>query len=384
MDQQLHNCDNVYYNIIIPHDDNISKNGEPTPANYFEIRGTSILPCDAEDYTLSVVRFSVPASLIPIQIVPVDISPANNDINKLLYSVTLSWNGFNRQEHVIWESAINYAPVPQNPQEAQADRYAPYYYLYSVKHLLYRVNLALKAAYIGLVSDGAPITAPPFFEYTGENEKIKLYVPLNYNSGNVQVYANNTLNRNFGLGFDQKYEGFNTPNGKDALFITERTGTNTINLTAPIIPYPAIAPFDYTQQDYIELTQDYNSISDMTSLASIVITSRSIPIRTEWLSLQTIKGPIPFGQSVPSNGTTQDGFLNILSDFEIDITQGYEYRSKIIYNPTAEFRRAALLGGNLSTIDIQVYWKDNYDNLYPVMIPAHDVLTIKILFEKKN
>lgn len=383
MQRNINNCDNVYYNVIIPHDDNVSTNGEPTPANYFEIRGTSILPCDAEDYTISVVRFSVPSSEIPIQIVPVDTDPLNTDINKLLYTVTLEWGAFVHRKPVIWETALNYAPVPHTPSEGQEDRYAPYYYLYSVKHLLYRINLALTEAFKKLASDGAPITAPPFFEYTGENEKIKLYVPKSYIAADVKVYANNILNRNFGRGFDQMINGYNVTEGKDAQFILTNTGTNIITLEAPISPRPALAPFEYKQQDYIILTQDYNSLSDMSSFSSIVITSRSIPIRNEWLSLQTIKGPIPLGQQVPSNGTTQDGFLNILSDFEIDITQGYEFRSKITYNPTAEFRRAALLGGNLSTIDIQVYWKDNYDNLYPVMIPAHDLLTIKMLFEKK-
>jgi len=381
--QNLDRCDNVYYNINIPHDDNISRNGEPTPANYFEIRGTSILPCDAEDYTMSVVRFSIPTSQIPIQVVPVDISPGNTDINKLLYSITLEWNGNTFQEFITWETALNYAPVPNTPKEGQEPRYAPYYYLYSVKHLLYRINLALTKAFGKLVSAGAPITAPPFFEYTGETEKIRLYVPEDYTTNSVNVYANNALNRNFGLGFDQIYEGYNVPDGKDALFILSRSGTNILTLTAPINPLPLVAPYNWNTQPYIELIQDYNSVSDMSSFSSIVITSRSIPIRNEWVSLQLLKGPIPIGQPVPSNGTTQDGFLNILTDFEADIVSGFELRSKLIYTPTAEYRRTTLLGGNLSTIDIQVYWKDNYDNLYPVMIPAHDVLTIKLLFEKK-
>ena len=375
-------CDNVYYNVNIPHDDNISINGSPTPANYFEIRGTPLLPCPAEDYTLSVVRFSVPTSEIPIQIVPVDISQP--DINKLLYSITLTWNGNEHQEYLTWDTANNYAEVPPNTLLAQKQRYAPYYYLYSIKHLTYRINLSFKEAFDKLVLDGAPITAPPFMEYDEVAGRLQIFVPDSYINAGVKVYANRSLNRNFGYGFDQIYNGYNTPNGKDAEFLVDRTGTNIITLEAPINPPPALAPFFYPSQDYVQLTQDYNSIVDMTSFTSIVLTTQNIPIRSEWVSLQELDGPLPVGEPVPSNPSTQDSFLNILSDFEVDIQTGFELRSKIVYNPSAEFRRITLQGGDLATIDLQAYWRDNYDNLYPLMIPAHDVLTVKLLFEKKK
>lgn len=378
-------CDNVYYNISIPHDDNIAINGSPTPADYFEIRGTPLLPCPAENYTMSVVRFSIPTSEIPIQIVPVDISLSNADINKLLYSVTLKWGAFEHQVFLQWIPTNNYAEVPQTPQLAQDIKYAPYYYLYSVKHLISIINNALTSAYLQIQNDGALITAPPFMEYDEEPGRINLFVPNNYIDEGVQIFANNTLNRNFGYGFDQQLNGFiGVINGKNAEFLINRTGTNIESITAPINPVPPVIPFFYPVQDYVQLTQDYNTISDMTSFTSIVLISRSIPLRTEWTSTQTLKGPIPLGDPIPSNGTTQDSFLNILTDFEVDISSGFELRNKIIYNPTAEFRRATLLGGNLTTIDVQAFWKDNYDNLYPIMIPAHDVLTIKLLFEKNK
>lgn len=91
--------DNIYYNVIIPHNDAVSAGRSiPTNADYFEIRATPLLSYPANEYLLSVVRMLIPTSEIPIQIIPIDISQPN--INKTLYSVTLTYNNNDYQEKI--------------------------------------------------------------------------------------------------------------------------------------------------------------------------------------------------------------------------------------------------------------------------------------------
>lgn len=370
--------DNIYYNIVIPHDDNLSKNGSPTRADYFEMRSTPLLTNPAKDYVLSVVRMSIPTSEIPIQIIPVDISQP--DVNQTLYTFTLTWDGNEFKQPVFWNPSNLYVTPPPDISVAQDPQYAPYYYLYSIKHFTVQLNNALQSIYNSLILAGAPITAPAFFDYDPDTNRMSLVVPLDYVTNNVLIYSNVPLARNFGHSFDQRFYGYSddvVTTGKAVLWVVDDDAVNYDVIEQP--PWPS--------QTYVRVTQDYNTVSDMTSFESLVLTTRSIPVRHEWISLQSIKGAVPLGTQLintPSNNSTQNGFLNLLTDFEVDITTGGELRSKVIYNPTGEYRRVTLRGSSkINTIDIQVFWKDNYDNLYPLQIPAHDELTIKILFEKK-
>ena len=375
--------DNIYYNVVIAHDDTVSVNGSPTLANYFEVRSTDLFDGSPEDYTMSVVRMKIPSSLIPIQIFPnnPDTPPETpNAVNISLYTFTLSWNGTNYRVPLVWRPQLQLEQnlIPNTPNEGiLREKFSAYYSLFSVEHFVDIMNVALDAAFGLVVAAGATITAPPFIGYDKVSSLMTLYVPENYltePSGPVEIFANNYLNRNFGNGFKQEFFGYTPipPDGTDNKFIIQPTAINRESLTDPV----------YGLSTYIKSTQDYPSIGDMTSAQSIVLASRSIPVRKEWISQQNIR--VSLGRpSLPANNSFQDGFLNILTDYEFDVT-GFNFRNTILYNPTAEFRRATLKGNSpIRTIDIQVFWKDNFDNLYAILIPAHDVLTIKILFEKK-
>ena len=375
--------DNIYYNVTIAHDDTVAINGSPTLASYFEVRSTNLFDGPPEDYTMSVVRMKIPSSLIPIQIFPndADIPPATpNAINISIYTVTLSWNGSNYRVPLVWQPQLQLQPnlIPNSPNEGiLRKKYAPYYSMFSVEHFINIINVALLAAFNLVSAAGSTITAPPFMGYDKITKLMTLYVPEDYQTeptGPVEIFTNNFLNRNFGNGFNQEFFGYAPvpPDGTDNKFIIEATAINRETLTDPT----------YGQTTYIKSTQDYTSIGDMTSAQSIVLASRSIPVRKEWISQQNIR--VALGRpSLPANNSTQDGFINILTDYEFDIN-GFEFRNTILYNPTAEYRRATLKGRSpIRTIDIQVFWKDNFDNLYEILIPAHDVLTIKILFEHK-
>jgi hypothetical protein len=67
--------DRIYYNVSIPHNDAVSINGSPTPANYFEVRQNTLFDGSPKDYSMSVVRFTVPTAYIPLHFFPVIPNP---------------------------------------------------------------------------------------------------------------------------------------------------------------------------------------------------------------------------------------------------------------------------------------------------------------------
>lgn len=365
--------DYTYLDISIPHDDAVSAGtGAPTPAIFNQVRSEPLFSDYPSKYALSIVRFTVPTNQIPIQIFPIqpNLPPFNNtDVNLSIYSVTLTWMAFAHQVYLVWDPEDITVPAPSFtfPQEdVQLNGKWQYYSMFSFDHFVRMINAALDSACTLLIADGAPVTAPPFFTYDSTNKLFTLHAQTAYNSSLVNpigIYLNTALNGGFRNSFDclrQSYINDPFNQGRDVKYYIFDRITNRETLPAP---YGA----SYTA------VQEYNAIANMVAFTSLVITSNSMPARAEWLSTQ-------------NNGISpgvSNSSLKILNDFEVLLDTGFETRTFVHYLPTAEYRRLTLQSNvPILTLDFQIYWKDQYDNLYPVMIPAHDIATIKILFEK--
>lgn len=372
------NGNNVYLNVDIPHNDSQSVRGSPTEANFFQVRGEGLLQAPASNYTMSVVRFSIPTSLIPLQLFPIDID-TNTNIDTSIYGVSIVWGAFSYQIPLQWITQDAIAPVPPNVgAELVNSRFHKYYSLYNVSHLVDLINVAINTgvngrlatpdlpAIAGIVSDGFADVNPPFLEYDSETDLISLFSPATWEDsvvGRPEIYFNSALMSNFGSSLLNIKTGQGLANFQDNQLIIKDRLTNVVVLPAP---YGA---------GIIQMKQDYDATSLMASLTSIVFTSNSLPVRSEWTAGQNSSG----GQE-----QIGDSFQKILTDFEVQIDSIQELRPYIHYVPTAEYRRATLESDNdITLIDIQIFYKDNYGNLYPLMIPSHDVATIKILFEEK-
>ena len=172
---------------------------------------------------------------------------------------------------------------------------------------------------------------------------------------------NTYLNENFDTSFNIVYNPFTEPLGKNIRYKIIDYGQT--NFTADALEQSGGF---YTSQ------QEFDNSGAMTSFSALIIRSNSLPIINEIISLQNRNGINVSGNSISS-----------ISDFEIDLGSNKNLRGYIHYLPTAEYRKITLNGNTpINRIDLEILWKDNYDNLYPVLIPAHQIATIKILFEE--
>ncbi len=357
----------IYYNISIPHDDSRFPLGNPSPAIFQEVREQPLL-YDPEDYVMSVIRFSVPTQYIPLFIMPIQQYP-NTDPNLSTYSVTLSFGGVDNQVFLAYIPENSYIPVPPPPAIGEGEtrsQYVNYYSVYSIQHFLDMINTALKSAFLAIGSPPVGITQPPMMTYSPLTRLFSMNAQTAYatsNPGTIQIFFNNFLNVNFETSFNQIYYGYvGIIKGKNAQFVIESTPINNMTLATLGASYV--------------MTQDYNTIPSLTDFDSIVFITGSLPIRSEWISSQIIN------TSSTTNNTTN--FQRILTDFEVDLNTGFETRSLVKYFPVAEYRRVDLFGrGGLYNIDLQVYWRDTEQNLYPILIPDGEICSVKILFEKK-
>jgi hypothetical protein len=362
----------VYYNINIPGGTPPLSSElipQPVPATFQEVRQTPLFYGDADDYYLSVVRFTVPTSFIPLFIAPIQPYP-NLNPNLMVHSVTLSYSGNDFQTFLIFIPQNRFVPVPPSPTQGEGiirNNYILYYGLYSYQFFLDILNAALANSYFNLnVMFPGLVPAPPFMSFSGTTDLFTLNVPTAYSTNAVEIYFNYFLAGLFQASFCSEFFGFGTPNGKDVLYVVEDLLDNHVTYNG--IPY-------YTFE------QESNTIAQFSPLNSILFLTGNLPIRTEWISYADIS---PYQPNLINTADTNK-FLRILTDFEVDITNSSEIHSFIRYTPTAQYRYVDLLGkSTIDVIDVQIYWRDNFGNIYPLLVPFGQTCTIKILFERKK
>ena len=128
------------------------------------------------------------------------------------------------------------------------------------------------------------------------------------------------------------------------------------------------------------MDQEFSTLYSWNSLQSVSFRSNNIPVNT-----QAITGFSSNGQTQPLQGGSANTVIAYLEDFEpLNGVGNGEFREILQYIPSV-YRWSDLIGNNpLSTLDISVLWTDRMGYSHVLYIPPGGVLTIKLLFRKKD
>lgn len=332
----------IYYNAIINNNPanpppNAMGLGKLVQADFGENRSSPLL-VNPSDFHLIGWRFKIPATQVPIYV-----PTGSAAITVLVY------NG------VQYGGAAVY---PTNPYKAIPNG------VYNFFDYIDIVNASLANAYFNLQASnpGLPSDDPPFLTYNPTTQLFSIYA-------DAAVYDSSLST--------PVYIAFNTA------YTLSLTGFPVTTITVNSQPFQVYNiytfPADQNQQTiggitYDVMTQDGISLGELYDIQSIVITSSKLPTRNE---------------AIPNtNGQSQDNSRRILLDFEPDLSGNtvsppdslyYQYYAK-----SSDYRLVDLWGNNpIISVDLQFYWQDKYQNLYPIYIEPGFDLTMKLLFQKK-
>lgn len=372
--------DHIYYNITILNSDNGST--RPPEVIFNEIRNSPYINNPA-DYYMSVVRFSLETPSLPILLPQIQLGQTNPNLT--VYSVTLSWQGastnYVQQTYVNWVPQNVYDVSPDPPIEFQ-DLDNEYYYCYSYQWFVDLINQAfttcfnLLNAQVIAGGESLPSNNPPIMEWNITNNTAIIDADilgynLNMTSGPTQpikIFMNasmyNLFNsfESYNLGFGGVTHGRNYQ-----IRIRSVNGLNSLLL-----------PAGWTA---IQAYQEYSTGPLWTPIQQMVFTTALLPVVPELTTVPKIYGTDSKFFNVGNNSN----ITNVLTDFEVGLTTGAEYRPNIQYTPQSEYRLADLFGNQpLSAIEVRVYWKDQWGNLNPFRLNSGCAASIKIMFRKKN
>lgn len=399
------NSDIIYYNITISCQTAQSK----TLAQFEEMRTVPILDTPS-DYYLSIVRFSIDGGSIPIMVMPVIPNPGNPlDVNYTPFNVTLQYGGINYTTQLLFIPE-NSSSNPQPPTINSQDLSSSYYYVYSYQTLVNMINTALQTSFNALVSANpglTPTIQAPYFIFNRSTSNFSLVVqniinPLvpgtnvyltQFNSSNIPLTAvsqtigtiNIFLNSRIYAYFDSidSYKYFTDNILSDLIIVRDLKNNyyypqlNAANTATTQVPvnYTNSNLIYTTGPEYFIITQQYDMIGAWNSLSGIVFFTSSIPVQYEYLPASAIQ----------STNNASATFRPILTDFTPNLEQIGSVRTRLIYYPSGPYRLIDL-GSNdpLRRIDLQIFWTDQYQNIYPLYVNCNQTDTVKLMFIKKT
>jgi len=337
-----------------------------------EIRNSPIIS-NPSDYFLSVIRFMLETPSLPLFIPQVLLG--QTDYNKTIYTITMTYKTFEYQQNIMFEPQDLSVPIPNVPLDFQ-DLTTAYYFIYSYTHWMKIMNDSFIACFNGLNSlvvaggDTLPTTNAPFLEWDVNNCTAILDCDVNgYNqngSNPINIYFNTPLYNLFSS-FESNYYGYNVANGKNFLIrVYDINNTNILNLPT----YNAI-----------QMYQEYSTAPLWNPVQSLVFSTGLIPVVPSLIS-----APKVFGQEANLFNTGNNANIaSIITDFEVALTKGNEYKPSVNYNPSSEYRLFDMNGNNpLSAVQITVFWKDKFGGLHPFYLTSGSTANIKIMFRKKE
>ena len=191
------------------------------------------------------------------------------------------------------------------------------------------------------------------------------------NSHSVNVFMNASM-YNWLNSFPTYNLGFSSTLGQNYLI-----NFKPLPVNGNIVSQPFLGANGH-QYNYFTLTQSYASVPAWVPISSIVLTSSLIPVEATNIGTPKL---YTNNQSLQLNNSN---LSNVISDFEVPLTTGLEYKSINYYNPTAEYRLSDLRSNTeLSKIQISAGWKDKLGNLHDMVLLSGQSATMKILFRKK-
>jgi hypothetical protein len=360
--------DHFYLDLTILNNDTTGTKA-PVFLTFSEQRDIAILD-DPEQWHLSVIRFHLDTPNLPLMLFPVQ--AGQSDINKSVYSVTLTYGSNEFQQNLVFSPMNSTARTP-NPPLTNQDFSTGYYDIYSYTYFINILNNALASAVTGLNALGAlPTTVAPYFEWDPNSLKAILNADITgYDlslATPIKIYFNSPLFTLFSS-FDALYYGTNVSNGKNYQFNVRNNQNGNIY-------------FGSGGVNYLQCYQEYATLGVLSNpVDSIVFTTTQIPVCA---SIQS-KPAIFNSTSNESQINTNQKTLQVLTDLQVGLDLGYETKPDIQYVPSAEYRLISLQSNQpLKSYDISVYWKDSASNLYPFYLSSGSAASIKILFRKKG
>jgi len=422
--------DHLYLDLSVINNDNTGGRVKQK-LEFTELRNQAFLE-NPDNYYLGISRFEIdtPAVTLPI-FTPIILLDGNNkDYDKTIYTITIAKNigGILSNavyQNVLWSAEDKTATLPNNqltldPSGNQIpnspittqDITTGYYNCYNAKWWINCINNCFNvlAGTFGIIS--------PFLTIDPNTNLISLYtqfVGTGYNFATSSAYANGFIENYSGFNLQQPYLNsgvdyvmfFNEPlynllSGFNSVYY----GVNSLNIAnlsfdafslqlyneQPYLFNYYIQPIDYQGVNDISLngitwnilTSDYSPVPMWNPVAQMIFSSSLLPVAVSLTNTPAVYNSNQYDLNY-TNGGNNSNVNNMLTDIEVGLVTGSEYKPSVLYIPKNEYRLVDLLGSNpINQASFSISYKNKYGVVIPFKLGSQCGANIKLLFRRKR
>lgn len=427
--------DHVYLDLFAVNNDSTGS-GIKTVLEFTETRTNNILD-NPSNYFLSVVRFEAdtPAVSLPIFIPALNIDGINNNPNQTCYKVTMAVPSGGvltnvQSQYVMWVPEDQTAPLPGNktsintttgqPYLSTQDITTGYYNCYNVKWWLSCVNKAIADCWTAMSPpSGSASLSPTLVSDAGTNlitllTPVSPTLPINFAQSDNTVTSPANTPTYLGIGSSPAvnyclfFNGplFNLFSGFPSVYYGNTL--TSANFDAGSVTTIGgnywwfnyyVLPINFQNKNYITINpvvgvtpstnwivtgSEYSPVPIWNPISSLVFTSSLLPITMSFTSLPQVSNSSPFDLTYTNSGNNAQ-ISNMLSDIQVGLTTGSEYKPSVLYLPSAEYRLIDMLGNNpIFQASFGVAWKSKFGQIISFRLGSQCGANIKILFRRKR
>ncbi len=404
----------IYYDLQIQNNDTSGIN-ESIPVRFEETRNSTIL-ANPSQYFLSIVRFFVDTPVLPLIVPQVETNPALNPMSDPALTIydfcIVPTDGSVPTPvigHVYYQSTDTTLTPPAVNKNSISD---PYYYTYQYQDFIDMINNSI-AQYVRI---NYPTIPPPFLAIDSITNLLRWYLPQNNanpwtygpavpTKKTYEIYVNSpffALLSSFQFQYVNQIPGVNEFGWYKLIINPSENATiatsnfNSIagmlgleyvpltvftKLNTSVYGNAPVAPITTTTDNFQVIQQKYPSTPAWSPITSLVFTTALMPINNELIGKPVIVNSNPLLDSdLPNNN-----FSAVLTDLEVQLTRGDEYKPNVYYSPTAEYRLIDLQSNSpINSIQISIAWKDVYGVSHPLLLEPGTGASMKIMFRRKD
>jgi hypothetical protein len=126
--------------------------------------------------------------------------------------------------------------------------------------------------------------------------------------------------------------------------------------------------------------QTYSSAPLWSCVKSLIFTTALMPVANSLVGLPLVQN----SNKALDTDVQNNNFLPVITDLEVPLVRGDEIKPNIGYAPNGEYRLIDLQSNTpINSIEISVFWRDQYGTLHPFVLEPQCFASLKLLFRKK-
>jgi hypothetical protein len=133
---------------------------------------------------------------------------------------------------------------------------------------------------------------------------------------------------------------------------------------------------------YYKMSQEYIALNRWKGPSSIAFQSYTMNIRNDYNSGTNNNSSQNTVQTAGSGLPIESNITDFIPYIASNDAAGW--RGNLLYTPTSQYRLIDLLGNKQNSIDINIIWRDIYNNTHQFLTAAGSQTSLKLLFVKKS